>query len=50
VADARQARRSIAVVVFGPPRLAAELPEAGNVICAWSGDRAMQEAAARRMA
>ncbi|MEX2180509.1 MAG: glycoside hydrolase family 3 N-terminal domain-containing protein [Gemmatimonadaceae bacterium] len=50
VADARAARRSIAVVVFGPPRLADELPEASNVICAWSAARAMQEAAARRLA
>ncbi len=50
VAAARQARRSVTVVVFGPPRLAEELPDAPNLICAWSGDRAMQEAAARRLA
>ena len=50
VADARQAQRSVIVVLFGPPRLVAEVPEAPNVICAWSADRAMQEAAARRLA
>jgi hypothetical protein len=50
VAEARTARRSVVAVLFGPPSLAEEVPEAPNVICAWSGDRAMQEAAARRMA
>ena len=50
VAAARAARRSVVAVLFGPPALAEELPELPNVICAWSGDRAMQEAAARRLA
>ena len=50
VAEARAARRSVVGVLFGPPSLAEEVPEVPNVICAWSGDRAMQEAAARRMA
>ncbi len=50
VAQARAARRSVVAVLFGPPSLAEEVPEAPNVICAWSGDRAMQEAAARRLA
>lgn len=50
VADARQARRPIAAVLFGPPQLAAELPEVAQVLSAWSADRAMQEAAARRLA
>lgn len=49
VADARQARRAVVVALFGPPRLAAEIPEAANVICAWNGDRCMQEAMARRL-
>jgi beta-glucosidase-like glycosyl hydrolase len=49
VAQARAARRSVVAVLFGPPALAEEIPEAPNVICAWSGDRAMQEAAARRL-
>ncbi len=49
VAEARQARRSVVVALFGPPRLAGEIPEAGNVVCAWNGDRAMQEAMARRL-
>jgi len=50
VAEARAARRSVVGVLFGPPTLVEEIPEVPNVICAWSGDRAMQEAAARRMA
>jgi hypothetical protein len=50
VAAARAARRSVVAVLFGPPSLAEELPELPNVICAWSSDRAMQEAAARRLA
>lgn len=49
VADARQARRPVAVLLCAHPRLAAELPEAPNVICCWSADRAMLEAAARRL-
>lgn len=50
VAQARAARRSVMAVLFGPPVLADELPEVPNVIVAWGGDRAMQEAAARRLA
>lgn len=50
LADARQAQRSSVVLLFGHPRLAAEVPEAPNVVCCWSGSRAMQEAAARRLA
>lgn len=50
VQAARTARRSVVAVLFGPPGLAEALPEVPNVICAWSGDRAMQEAAARRLA
>ncbi len=49
VAAARQAQRSSVVLLFGPPRLAAEVPEATNLLCCWTGDRAMQEAAARRL-
>ncbi|MBX3133624.1 MAG: hypothetical protein KF689_09600 [Gemmatimonadaceae bacterium] len=50
VTAARAARRSIVAVLLGPPALAEALPEVPNVICAWSADRAMQEAAARRLA
>jgi beta-glucosidase-like glycosyl hydrolase len=50
VSEARAARRSVVAVLLGPPRLAEEIPEVPNVICAWSSDRAMQEAAARRLA
>ena len=49
VADSRQARRSVVVALFGPPRLAAEIPEAGNVVCGWNAERSMQEAMARRL-
>jgi beta-glucosidase-like glycosyl hydrolase len=49
VAAARQAQRPSVVLQFGPPRLATEVPEAANLICCWSGERAMQEAAARRL-
>ena len=49
LADARQAKRSAVVVLFGPPALAAEVPEAVNVVCCWSDERAMQEAGARRL-
>jgi hypothetical protein len=49
VAAARQAQRPSVVLLFGPPRLAAEVPEATNLLCCWTGDRAMQEAAARRL-
>lgn len=50
VSEARAARRSVVAVLFGPPALAEEIPEVPNVICAWTADRAMQEAAARRLA
>ena len=50
IAEARLARRSVVVALFGPPRLAAAIPEATNVVCAWSGSRAMQESLARRLA
>jgi len=49
IALARQARRVVQVVLMGPPHLAAAMNEAPNVLCAWSADRAMQEAAARRL-
>jgi beta-glucosidase-like glycosyl hydrolase len=47
---ARTAARDAIVVLFGHPRQAAEIPGAGTVLCAWGGDRAMQEAAGRRLA
>lgn len=50
VAEARTARRSVLALILGPPALAEEIPEVPNVICAWGADRAMQEAAARRLA
>lgn len=49
-AEAKAARRPVMAVLFGPPALAEQLPDVPNVVCAWSGTRAMQEAAARRIA
>ena len=37
------------VVLFGHPRLLAEVPGSGPVWCAWSGDAVMQRAAAERL-
>jgi beta-glucosidase-like glycosyl hydrolase len=37
------------VILFGHPRLLAEIPGQGPVWCAWSGDVAMQRAAAERL-
>ncbi len=47
VQGARTLKRDTLVVLFGHPRLAAELPDAAHLLCAWCGDRGMQEAAAR---
>jgi beta-glucosidase-like glycosyl hydrolase len=51
VIDARQmaaeAGRDAVVVQFSHPRLAAEVESAPNLVCAWGGERGMQEAAAR---
>lgn len=40
-------RREAAVIVFAPPALAASVRGSAPVVCAWSGDRCMQEAVAR---
>jgi len=49
VQAARTLKRDSLVVLFGHPRLASELPDAQHLLCAWSGDRGMQEAAARAL-
>ncbi|HEY3286391.1 MAG TPA: glycoside hydrolase family 3 N-terminal domain-containing protein [Gemmatimonadaceae bacterium] len=49
VQAARSLKRDSLVVLFGHPRLAAELPDAAHVLCAWAGDKGMQEAAARAL-
>jgi beta-glucosidase len=36
-------------ILFGHPRLAAEVPGAGALLCAWSGDTLMQQAAAEAL-
>ena len=48
-AVARARRREPIVVQFGHPRLVDEIPGASTVVCAWGGERPMQEAAARRI-
>ncbi|HSE27992.1 MAG TPA: glycoside hydrolase family 3 N-terminal domain-containing protein [Gemmatimonadales bacterium] len=47
---ARHAPSADAVVLFGHPRLLAEIPGAAPVILAWHRQRPMQEAVARRLA
>ncbi|MEP7383248.1 MAG: glycoside hydrolase family 3 N-terminal domain-containing protein [Gemmatimonadota bacterium] len=49
VAAARARRRDVYLAQFSHPRLAAELPADLPVLCAWGGERAMQEAVARRL-
>jgi beta-glucosidase len=49
IAAARALGRSTIVVQFSHPRLSAEIADAETVVCAWGGERAMQEAAARRL-
>ncbi len=44
-ARARAEGRAVTVVQFAPPRMVAAID--APVLCAWSGDRAMQQAAAR---
>jgi beta-glucosidase-like glycosyl hydrolase len=40
-------RRDSAIVLFAPPVLASQIHGSAPIVCAWSGDRCMQEAAAR---
>jgi beta-glucosidase len=47
---AREAPGAALVVLFGHPRLAAEIPEPAPVLVAWHRQRLMQEAAARWLA
>ena len=49
VQGARTLKRDSLVVLFGHPRLAGEVPDAQHLLCAWCGDRGMQEAAARAL-
>jgi len=46
-AAAGRSARDVVVAQFSHPRLAAQIPEAPTVVCAWGGDGVMQEAAAR---
>ena len=47
VEAAKEAKREALVMQFSHPRLATEIPIAGNVVSVWGGDRCMQEAAGR---
>ena len=47
VSQAKAMQREAIVVGFGDPRFAAQLPDALPTVVAWSGDRVMQQAAAR---
>jgi hypothetical protein len=44
---ARLAPQAVLVVLFGHPRLAAQIPGEAPVLCAWHGQALMQRAAAR---
>jgi beta-glucosidase len=46
---ATRQRREAIIVLFAPPALVAQLRSVGSapIVCAWSGDRCMQEAVAR---
>ena len=49
VQQARALQREVIVVGFGDPRFAAQLPTTLPMLAAWSGDRVMQQAAARAL-
>lgn len=40
-------RRDAAILMFAPPPLAQQIRGSAPIVCAWSGDRCMQEAVAR---
>jgi len=40
-------RRDAVIVLFAPPVLARQIRGSAPIVCAWSGDRCMQEAVAR---
>jgi beta-glucosidase len=42
-----RARREVAILHFAPPVLAPQIRGSAPIVCAWSGDRCMQEAIAR---
>ena len=44
---ATRQRREAVIVLFAPPALASRIRGSAPIVCAWSGDRCMQEAAAR---
>ena len=44
---ATRARREVTILHFAPPVLASQIRGSAPIVCAWSGDRCMQEAVAR---
>ena len=49
IEQARALQRESIVIGLGDPRFAAQLPSEVPTIAAWSGDRVMQQAAARAL-
>lgn len=47
VARVCEAAPDVTVIQFSHPRLAAQLPQPRNLVCAWGGEAVMQQAAAR---
>ena len=47
---AARGRRAVAILHFAPPVLASQIRGSAPIVCAWSGDRCMQEAVARWLA
>jgi len=47
--QSRALQRDVVIIGFGDPRFAAQLPFHVPVLAAWSGDRVMQQAAARAL-
>lgn len=45
--EATRQRREAVIVLFAPPVLASQILGSAPIVCAWSGDRGMQEAAVR---
>jgi len=45
--EATRQRREAVIVLFAPPVLASQIRGSAPIVCAWSGDRCMQEAVAR---
>jgi beta-glucosidase-like glycosyl hydrolase len=45
--EATRQRRECVIILFAPPLFASQIRGSAPIVCGWSGDRCMQEAAAR---